>query len=510
MAAHQSIILLSTEGLLPTEEEESLYKHPLRINKLDPNVQLTIGDLHGNTLKFLFFLIKEGVMSFSGTDEEQKEQYNKIVEIYKKAGDITHQDLQSFEDILQTAVINKDNFDNVTVRLLGDEFADRGNNDYLTLLLLKRLDTKQGKDGCLPKLEIIYSNHGAEFVRFYREYLHNYFNYLEQEHNTPIPYIFKFKYKPHNSVENLLRLINFQKDKEGNIVKLLDENGRFVSEPVRKFMSLIQNHYIYKLKLLSYYVDENNNPPTIYIYTHAPVGLNTIYKLMQTFGITNKNEKHCSVFIEKIEQLNQAFQTYLLSGKVDIQGLTGIKKIINNREAQKVIGPKSILFVDKIYEIRFVHGHHMFSTEEKEAHENLKYLTCLDTNFGKSEEVHDNKVSDISWQENYDKRYDVQGISKKKQPYDKTTLDTLSLEPIKQQATKVPVLTFEELLTKTTTQAMLNPGDNMSLKKSNDISSSALEVVKQPKTKKIPVEKATSISAWKRLVSSCCSSTPKQ
>ena len=72
---------------------------------------------------------------------------------------LTKEQLTTFQTIIEQANINLDK----AVTLIGDELADRGNNDYFTLLVLKKLHQSK------VNLNILLSNHSAEFIRDYEK-----------------------------------------------------------------------------------------------------------------------------------------------------------------------------------------------------------------------------------------------------------------------------------------------------------------------------------------------------
>src|SRR5581483_9960414 len=114
-------------------------KHPANIQN-----QLTIGDLHANGLKLLYFLVRQNVLEISSTD------YATIVRIYlKSAHALTKQDLVDSNNIIANAKVNPVG----TIRLLGDELADRGENDYFVLKILEKLSKEN------ISIEILLSNH---------------------------------------------------------------------------------------------------------------------------------------------------------------------------------------------------------------------------------------------------------------------------------------------------------------------------------------------------------------
>lgn len=119
-------------------------------HKGNTGIQITIGDLHGNAMKLMFMLVKHGIAT-----NINEAEYNRLVEIYKTpTQDLTKKHLDEFNQILSKIEFSKDSL----VRLIGDELADRGNNDYFTLKILEKLNEHK-----VP-VEIIVSNHSIEFI----------------------------------------------------------------------------------------------------------------------------------------------------------------------------------------------------------------------------------------------------------------------------------------------------------------------------------------------------------
>lgn len=225
-----------------------------------PGVQLAIGDIHGNSMLLLYFLIKQGILSL----KKGPQDYQKLNEIYQKEN-LTQGDLEKFDFILKHASIHP----GATVRFIGDEFADRGNNDYFTLKILKKL-----KDNKVP-VEHLFSNHGAAFLSFYEQGCGSHFkSQIVDPSQTP-------------SLQNLSSLV---------------KRDMISSKELKK---LIQENFLSNLKLVSYTVDEDNNCLTL--FTHAPVGLTTIQTLAKDLGVTYQ-DLSAKKLTETLDQMNLRFQ----------------------------------------------------------------------------------------------------------------------------------------------------------------------------------------------------------
>src|SRR5579883_2145455 len=116
-----------TNTIISTPADLEVYPKETKDTDCIPhaNNEFTIGDLHGNALKLLHFLVRQNVINL---DEAE---YAEFVKLYKKdSKEITKEDLDViFEKILAKMTANPVG----TVRLIGDELSDRGANDYFTL-----------------------------------------------------------------------------------------------------------------------------------------------------------------------------------------------------------------------------------------------------------------------------------------------------------------------------------------------------------------------------------------
>lgn len=236
----------------------------------EPGSELTIGDLHGNAIKLIYFLIRQGVMELPEKPPSSKQDiYQELTKLYLKA-ELTKQDINRFKSILQDSKFNT----KLMVRLMGDELADRGKNDWFTLLILQTL-----KEKGVP-FEILMSNHSIEFLRF---------------HVTKD--LSKCTIIQKNESRSFWNLIDLSHKKE--IVSLLDLHA------------VTESSYIPNLKLLSYTLDEENNEITL--YTHALVGLETIKALAAQFSLPYKDE-NVQALKQTIDKINEIFTRKVKDG----------------------------------------------------------------------------------------------------------------------------------------------------------------------------------------------------
>lgn len=234
---------------------------------------VTLGDLHGNALKLVYTLLEEGI--FTGISHDN---YRALYQIYQKdPSQLTRDDLTKFRDIIEHAVVNPQR----SLTLIGDELADRGQNDYFTLLVLDKLRRAQ----C--HVEVMISNHSVEFISNYEE--------KKEEH----------QYDGHNglgpkqatSLTNMVTLVN-----RGLVTR-------------QQITELVNNSYRPRVKAIGYTVNPNGD---VTIYTHAPIGLETIKKIAEYFKLAPPyDDSSPGALLHTIDQINlkvqQAFESKQLS-----------------------------------------------------------------------------------------------------------------------------------------------------------------------------------------------------
>ncbi len=250
-------------------EEVDIFQLPVTdaIYEVVAGGQFTIGDLHGNAMKLLFMLVKQGIAwNIDAVD------YNRLVDIYKiPIDDVTYEHLDIFNQILATIKFRA----NSLVRLLGDELADRGSNDYFTLKILEQLNEHK------VCVEILISNHSSEFLEA-----------CEKQEDFQPPMLLPC---------HAQSMINLQ--------KLVDKDLVTRDE----LLALVKKSYSPTLRAISYSLSENMQH--IVIYSHASIGLNTVKNLAQWLGV----EYHAAtgmLLAQTIDNINTQFQLYVQSNTV--------------------------------------------------------------------------------------------------------------------------------------------------------------------------------------------------
>jgi len=340
-----STISSREELLVPKKIIEELVDidfHPPLIPIAATNI--TIGDLHSNTIKLLFFLVRQGICAISDKD------YQRLVEIYKTSPHfLTKELLNEFNTITEGIEV----LDRKTlVRLIGDELADRGSNDYFILKILQKLHKER------VNIEILLSNHGAEFVEAYE-------CFVERDNTFQASMMDTFT----RSLKNLALII-----KRG----LISAN---------EIIDIANTCYKPALKLISYSLDRT--APGITIYSHAGIGLQSIRLLANKFNVTYHDNTH-EELAQTIDNINQCFSTYVQNDHVHelysysqmLAGFEGNLALNNETAVEFVLWNRSYLGLErpgkqKGYSLSFVHGHD--SREETDGN-----IYNLDGKLGKS------------------------------------------------------------------------------------------------------------------------------
>ncbi len=325
-----------------------IYQYPETFREAQADQQITIGDLHGNAMKLLFILVKEGVASGLTASN-----YDKLVEIYKKnVLELTKEDIDEFNDILGRMQFNK-----TQLRLIGDELGDRGSNDYFTLKIIEKLAAQE-----VP-FEITISNHSIEFLEAHEQH-----HETESHYHAPM-----LRDGLANSLENL---------------NILLEKGIIDGEEIN---NIAQYAYKPNLKVLSYSLNQaNGDHPELTIYSHAAIGLANVQQLAALFHVSYVDVTP-QALARTIDAINQTFQLeYVQTNRVRqlcpehkmIEGYEGNQGLHSpdlsdaplvflmwNRNYRQIDRP----FNNDRYSLVYVHGH-----DDADPLANEKYVHNLD------------------------------------------------------------------------------------------------------------------------------------
>lgn len=283
---------------------------------------VTIGDLHGNALKLIYFLIDQGILISS------KEDFVDIVSIYLIAENVYNlkaEHLIKYNDIVSKMEVNP----KIHVRFLGDVLCDRGSNDYFTLKILEKIITQN------LSIEILLSNHDCDFIEAFEK---------EQSFDC-------FRLQPIHamSMQDLQILINNQLIKREEIVRIY------------------QQCYQPFLKCISY--DKINDNEMVF-YSHAAIDLSIVAAMSKAFNLTYQDQSTTEL-AQSISAINEIFfNEYVKKNKVHF--LLNQKEMWKGYEGDEINGLMyPFVFViwnrnyadlnrpeqHQGYQIRYCHGH---------------------------------------------------------------------------------------------------------------------------------------------------------
>lgn len=278
-----------------------IYQLPIDLKIPEESTEITIGDLHANTMKLLYLLFKHGIAS-----NLDKAEYEELVRIYKavknpsafdrnassyeKTCKLAQKDIKQFDTLL-----NKIRFQSeikpglkLSLKLIGDELVDRGNLDFYTLKIFNALQKNK-----IP-FKILISNHGIEFIRALTVYLRGECEELPQSMLSRMGAPFG------DSFENMRSYI------EHGIVDIND------------VIELYNKSYLPYLKILDYTLSADEQSMTI--DSHAGIAENKFKTIIHGLATTLKIECKCANAKEVagiIDTINTAIQEKLSNTSID-------------------------------------------------------------------------------------------------------------------------------------------------------------------------------------------------
>lgn len=263
---------ITQHGDLYTRACVDIHSYPEMIDIHPQNTWVTMGDLHGNAVKFLNMLVYEAVISIS------EKNYDSFLVLYDVAEDfsVSLEDYQEIKSILPHRAA--DNANHANLRVLGDDVADRGFSDAMILFIYRALKK------LTINYEIILSNHSLEFLKQYA---------IGFDKNADFLYVDDLAHFG-RSLHGLLRDINENKEMLSIINKI------------------VESAYLPNLKLLSYEINSDNQ---ISLFTHAPANSAKIKILAELFaGYDAKLKIATPKDLGKvIDAINLAFKSMLKS-----------------------------------------------------------------------------------------------------------------------------------------------------------------------------------------------------
>lgn len=320
------------------KEQCNIYEYPKTFNA--PSGTITIGDLHGNSVKFLFFLIQNGVIGFKKRYDLEK-TYAFFVDLYRQFAEVVDFRYDKMDQIKELNLVIREHENNITfidfsycdlveierelketlelkqsiqnelneglknfasleeliihfrvfcktleiknnlvsIRLLGDEVADRGCCDFFTLVLLNFIQANH------VNVTILLSNHGIEFITAY-------------EHLSR-----KEDFIPLNALKNA------QKTSFFGLSYLLED--KIIT--AKELLQLVNSCYKPTLKIIDYTINKDG----IRLFTHAPVDFNIIIHLANELGVVYSDFTTQALGIT-IDKINTVFQQIVLDNDIHL------------------------------------------------------------------------------------------------------------------------------------------------------------------------------------------------
>jgi hypothetical protein len=222
--------------------------------------------------------------------------------------------------------------DNRLIRLIGDELADRGSNDYFTLLLLDKMNDLQ------LNYEIIWSNHGQFFIEYYQE---------DQTLTS----------KSREHIEHIL------KPQAHSLIKLMELTQRYeyIKNEVK---TMVEKSYKPYLKAMTYTEEADTH---LTLYTHAVAGPKEIEILARELN-AKYDDSTISALKETIDDINKKFrENFVNQGRVvDFPGedrddtfiWRRFSNVPNSNRPHKYNG----------YTLSYVHGHDKEDARKEHIH----------------------------------------------------------------------------------------------------------------------------------------------
>jgi len=288
------------------------YRRPYTL----PHNQVTAGDFHANADKLDYFLARENIFVRRNLYDRRR-----IHAMYQEAAahvlpdpnddekdilypgiPLTRADFEEVIEILEQTEINPCLGDDFILRFLGDLIGDRGANDMLMFLYFQAL--QGGVSGNKKKIEIekLLGNHDLEVILA-----------LEAEAASKDGFV---NYKSKMDLDTHPGQVNS--------LKALQESIRTGEISIAEVRAFAEQYYLPNVKAFSYTIRDDlafkpgpgeKQRKIIDIYSHAPVGLETIHGVANKLGVAYKDES-AEALGETIDRINDAFQAHVRAGTV--------------------------------------------------------------------------------------------------------------------------------------------------------------------------------------------------
>jgi hypothetical protein len=334
----------SVRSSVMLRDDDDLMQKPSLVQTNHASV--VIGDMHGNVLKLLHFLVKHGVVDI--TDDT----YNEFASLHQAR----YLDRAKIARLCE--IIYNLSFDRNApyLRLMGDELCDRGKNDYLTLYLLAMLD-----NAGVP-FEIYQSNHTLDFTLGMEDY-------LKEGRDRITPPVLRHGHA--RSLQGLNESLG---------------SGLISKEDLQAVVNTHKKHQ----RLVGYSLNEHG----ITLYSHAPTDLHTLKALAKKFNLPFNDQTPIQLALT-IEHINKKYTEHVTANTlhelIDINilyaGYGGnaidpkshpLEYIFWNRQYGSL--KRSDRHETQQYQTKYAHGH-----DSADPSADATHIISIDSLFGKSD-----------------------------------------------------------------------------------------------------------------------------
>ncbi len=240
--------------------------------KLRQAVEITGGDMHGNSKMLLHFLVSTGIAEIKSDGQGAWEELIKKIE---------KNDVTGFRVTLPHCLEIIRPSKNLV--LLGDLLADRGQNDWFTLSILEFLHDQN------QPFDIIFSNHDAAFVEYYLD---------NKNKSTKEPYEVSKKGVTQHGLRG---------DQGNSLIKLndtLNDKTENIKLNYRQLFNQMTEKYLGHLKLVECHPDQRS------LYSHGVVNDDLLADMLTLSGV-NEYQQEETGLQEKAHAINKHFQRFL-------------------------------------------------------------------------------------------------------------------------------------------------------------------------------------------------------
>lgn len=293
-----------------------------------------VGDLHGNVIKLLMFLIRfnyikkpnqdlfrrwvvayihpEIIISPTGIDPQRMAAQAQGAPFPSSRNDDLF--IQFMDSLLDALELNPDGIANSRLVLIGDVLCDRGQSDVMTLMLLEWMAIQR------IQFTVILSNHDLFFLQAYEQ------NFLNLESTFP------YNVETYRSIIPVLSACSTTKAWIKEIVKTV---------------------YLPRLRVVDYdTILDKNGTPQLFLYTHAPFVATLFEALMPVQISSGPAQRRSSNFASKLTTMiagakQQSFTLGNANAATSLPPLEALKEKIHqvNARFSQEISSRRLFFV---------------------------------------------------------------------------------------------------------------------------------------------------------------------